>query len=88
MRSRLKVKPRSRHVPKDPFPYGVEMASIKNPDELQRENKDLRKKVAYLEDKVAYLTEWYKVISEEPERILKKNDSLPCSDLSETDRRT
>ena len=88
LRSRLKVKPRSRHVPKDPFPYGVEMASIKNPDELQRENKDLRKKVAYLEDKVAYLTELYKVISEEPERILKKNDSLPCSDLSETDRRT
>ena len=59
-------------MPKDPFPYGVEMASIRNPDELLRENKDLRKKVAYLEDKVAYLTELYKVISEEPERIIKK----------------
>lgn len=43
-----------------------------NPDELLRENKDLRKKIAYLEDKVAYLTELYKVISEEPEKILKK----------------
>ena len=88
LRSRLKVKPRSRHVPKDPFPYGVEMASIRNPDELLRENKDLRKKVAYLEDKVACLTELYKVISEEPERIIKKNDSLSCSDLSGTDART
>ena len=29
LRSRLKVKPRSRHVLKDPFPYGVEMASIR-----------------------------------------------------------
>ena len=64
------------------------MASIRNPDELLRENKDLRKKVAYLENKVACLTELYKVISEEPERIIKKNDSLSCSDLSGTDART
>ena len=64
-------------MPKDPFPYGVEMASIRNPDELLRENKDLRKKVAYLENKVAYLTELYKVISEEPERITKKTIHCP-----------
>lgn len=88
LRSRLKAKPANRHEPKDPFPSGVEMASVKNPDELLRENKDLRKKVAYLEDKVAYLTELYKVISEEPEKISKKNDSLHCSDSSKTDTRT
>lgn len=88
LRSRLKVKPANRHVQRDPFPSGVEMASEKNPDELLRENKDLRKKVAYLEDKVAYLTELYKVISEEPEKISKKNDSLHYSDSSKTDTRT
>ncbi len=32
----------------------------------------IRKKIAYFEDKVTYLTELYKVISEEPERIIKK----------------
>lgn len=88
VRRRSKVKPVSRHLPNDPFPSGVEMASVKKPDELQRENRDLRKKIAYLEDKVAYLTELYKVISEEPEKISKKNDSSHCSDLSKTDTRT
>lgn len=88
LRSRLKVKPANRHEPKDPFPSGVEMASEKNPDELQRENKDLRKKIAYLEDKVAYLTELYKVISAEPEKISKKNDSSHCSGSSKMDART
>ena len=78
LRSRLKVKPANRHEPKDPFPSGVEMASEKNPDELLRENKDLRRKVSYLEDKVAYLTELYKVISEEPEKISKKTIHCPA----------
>ncbi len=88
LRSRLKVKPAQRRVPTDPLPNGVEMASVNNPEELKRENKDLRKKIAYLEDKVAYLTELYKVISEEPEKISKKNDSSHSEDLSKLDTRT
>jgi len=88
MRSRMKVKPPIRSLLKDPFPSGVEMASVNNPDELLKENKDLRKKIAYLEDKVAYLAELYKVISEDPQKISKKNDSLHCSDSSKTDART
>jgi hypothetical protein len=87
LRSRLKVKLAERKAPTDPLPNGVEMASVNNPDELLRENKDLRKKIAYLEDKVAYLTELYKVISEEPEKILKKNGSSRSGDLSKLDIR-
>ena len=39
--------------PKDPIPEGIVMAAKTNPEELARENRDLRKKVDYLEDKVA-----------------------------------
>lgn len=88
LRSRMKVRPAQRKAPTDPLPNGVEMASVNNPDELLRENKDLRKKIAYLEDKVAYLTELYKVISEEPEKISKKNGSSHSEGLSKLDTRT
>lgn len=88
LRSRLKVKPANRHIPKDPFPSGVEVASVNNPEELQKENKDLRKKIAYLEDKVAYLTQLYEVIKEPPNKVSKKNGLLHCSDLSKTDTKT
>lgn len=88
LRSRLKMRPVMGKTPKDPLPDGVEMASVNNPEELVRENKDLRKKIAYLEDKVDYLTELYKVISEEPERISKKNGSSHSVDLSRQDTGT
>jgi len=88
LRSRMKVKPRSRSLPTDLFLSGVEMAPKTDPNELIRENKDLRKKIAYLEDKVAYLSELYKVISEDPEKTSKKNALSHCSDLSRKVTRT
>ena len=59
--------------PKDPIPEGIVMAAKTNPEELARENRDLRKKVDYLEDKVAYLEQLYKIIKTKPEEVVKKN---------------
>ena len=58
--------------PKDPIPEGIVMAAKTNPEELARENRDLRKKVDYLEDKVAYLEQLYKIIKTKPEEVVKK----------------
>ena len=58
--------------PKDPIPEGIVMAAKTNPEELARENRDLRKKVDYLEDKVAYLEQLYKIINTKPEEVVKK----------------
>lgn len=74
--------------PKDPFPEGVVMAARTNPDELARENKDLRKKVAYLEDKIAYLETLYSILKEDPAKISKKKDLRPSSDSSSGDGQT
>lgn len=74
-RIRPKGKCPRRQVPKDPFPEGVEMARDRDPQELERELRDLRRKNAYLEDKVAYLTALYEIVHERPEAIAKKNDS-------------
>ena len=58
--------------PKDPISEGIVMAAKTNPEELARENRDLRKKVDYLEDKVAYLEQLYKIIKIKPEEVVKK----------------
>ena len=63
--------------PKDPIPKGIVMAAKTNPEELARENRDLRKKVDYLEDKVAYLEQLYKIIKTKPEEVVKKKDLKP-----------
>ena len=63
--------------PKDPIPEGIVMAAKTNPEELARENRDLRKKVDYLEDKVAYLEQLYKIIKTKPEEVVKKKDLQP-----------
>ena len=63
--------------PKDPIPEGIVMAAKTNPEELARENRDLRKKVDYLEDKVAYLEQLYKIIKTKPEEVVKKKDLKP-----------
>jgi len=76
------------HAPKDPLPKGIEMAKNKDPQELERELRDLRKKNAYLEDKVAYLQALYDVIKESPETISKKNDAGQSQGLSKTDTQT
>lgn len=73
---------------KDPFPEGVEMAKNKDPEELERELRDLRKKNAYLEDKVAYLQALYEIIKESPETISKKNDAEQSQVSSMTDTQT
>ena len=63
--------------PKDPIPEGIVMAAKTNPEEIARENRDLRKKVDYLEDKVAYLEQLYKIIKTKPEEVVKKKDLKP-----------
>ena len=70
--SRISIK-----KPKDPIPEGIVMAAKTNPEELARENRDLRKKVDYLEDKVAYLEQLYKIIKTKPEEVVKKKDLKP-----------
>lgn len=64
-----------RHRPKDPFPEGVEMAADRDPEELAREVRDLRRKNAYLEDRAAYLQALFETVGEDPLGIAKKNDA-------------
>lgn len=62
--------------PKDPIPEGVAMAANTDPEELKREIRDLRRKNAYLEDKVAYLEKLYEVMIKEKAGVApKKKDS-------------
>lgn len=77
-----------KRFPDDPFPEGVVMAARNNPDELARENKDLRKKVAYLEDKVAYLETLYSILKEDPAKISKKKDLRPSTSSSSREDQT
>ena len=63
---RLKLK-----EPKDPIPEGIAVAANKNPEELAREVRDLRRKNAYLEDEVAYLKKLYEIMTG------KKSDEAP-----------
>ena len=88
VRIRAERKGVGRPAPKDPFPEGVEMARSRDPQELEREIRDLRKKNAYLEDKVAYLQALYEIIKESPETISKKNDAGQSQESSETDTPT
>lgn len=64
--TRLKLK-----GPKDPIPEGIAVAANKNPEELAREVRDLRRKNAYLEDEVAYLKKLYEIMTG------KKSDEAP-----------
>ena len=73
-RNHGKLKKRKIQIPRELYPEGIEMASTLNPEELKKENKDLRKKIAYLEDKVAYLEALYKVIKEDASEVSKKKD--------------
>lgn len=75
VRIRTGWKATGKPAPKDPFPGGVEMAESIDPQELVREIRDLRKKNAYLEDKVAYLEALYEIIKKDPGAVSKKNDA-------------
>ncbi len=59
----------------DPSPEGVPEVTTSDPNELKKENKDLRKKIAYLEDKNLYLETLYELISTRPSEVSKKKDS-------------
>ncbi len=72
----------------DPFPDGVLMAAKTNPEELARENKDLRRKIAYQEDKIAYLETLYKLIGADPDKIDKKKESRPSGYSSKEEGKT
>ena len=62
--------------PKDPIPAVIAVAAKTNPEELAKENSDLRRKNAYLEDEVAYLKKLYEVmLKEKSEDAPKKKDS-------------
>ena len=52
------------------------MAANKNPEELAREVRDLRRKNAYLEDEVAYLKKLYEIMTgKKSDEAPKKKDS-------------
>ena len=69
--TRLKLK-----EPKDPIPEGIAVAANKNPEELAREVRDLRRKNAYLEDEVAYLKKLYEIMTgKKSDEAPKKKDS-------------
>ncbi len=59
----------------DPCPEGIAEATTNDPDELKRIIKDLRRKIAFLDDKVLYLETLYETISVKPSEISKKKDS-------------
>ncbi len=59
----------------DPSPEGIDEVTTTDPVELKKENKDLRKKIAYLEDKVRYLETLYELIGTKPSKVSKKKDS-------------
>lgn len=81
---RERIKPK----PIDPFPQGVSAVARTNPEELVAENRNLRRKVAYLEDKVAYLESLFNSVSKKPWEIPKKKDSRQSENLSETEGET
>ena len=63
--------------PKDPIPEVIAVAAKTNPEELAKENRDLRRKNEYLEDEIAYLKKLYEVmLKEKSEDAPKKKDSL------------
>lgn len=47
---------------KDPFTEEIPTTTTSKAEELKNENKDLRKKTAYLEDKNTYLQTLYEII--------------------------
>lgn len=47
---------------KDPFTEEIPTTTTSKAEELKKENKDLRKKTAYLEDKITYLQILYEII--------------------------
>lgn len=59
----------------DPSPEGVAEVTTTDPVELKKENNDLRRKIAYLEDKVLYLEKLYELIGTKPSEVSKKKDS-------------
>ena len=81
---RERIKPK----PIDPFPQGVSAVARTNPEELVAENRNLRRKVAYLEDKVAYLESLFNSVSKKPWEIPKKKDLKQSENLSETEGET
>lgn len=60
----------------DPSLEGIEEVTTTNPIELKKENKDLRKKIAYLEDKVRYLETLYSLISTSPTGASRKKTRI------------
>ncbi len=56
----------------DPSPDGIPEVTTTDPVELKKENKDLRKKIEYLEDKVLYLEKLYEILGTEPSEASKK----------------
>lgn len=59
----------------DPSPEGIDEVTTTDPVELKKENRDLRRKIAYLEDKNLYLETLYELIGTKPSEVSKKKDS-------------
>lgn len=59
---------------KDSFIEEISTTTTSNLEELKKENKDLRKKIAYLEYKITYLQTLYEIISINPLEVPKKKD--------------
>jgi len=57
---------------KDPFPEGTGVTAKNNPEESAREDRDLRKKIAFLEGKVACLGTPCPMIHTAPDKVSKK----------------
>lgn len=59
----------------DPSPEGIPEVTTSNPEELKKENRDLRRKVEYLEDKVLYLETLFELTGTKSSEVSKKKDS-------------
>lgn len=55
------------------------MANNRDIQELERENKDLRKRIAYLENEVAYLMALHDILTKEDSENLAKKDNAKQS---------
>ena len=63
--------------PKDPIPEVIAVAAKTNPEELAKENRDLRRKNEYLEDEIAYLKKLYEVMLKEKSEDAPKKKDFP-----------
>ena len=63
------------------------MANNRDIQELERENKDLRKRIAYLENEVAYLIALHDILAkEDSENSAKKDNAKQSLKLSKKEK--